>query len=158
MTHGGGAEHKHRPFRRPYSLQTRRILASRPPAEAKLRLSLHPIRRTAELSTILIRPEGFPQRLTFDGQPPVEAYSLRRYDDIDLPWTDELLEGELRITSKEGYKWLRSVRLVHIFTEDPNEPDLISVGAARAEQTHTLVCRSSDAVSVHAAAEATGSP
>jgi len=105
-----------------------------------------------------MRPDGFPQRLTFDGQPPVEAYSLRHYDDIDLPWTDELLEGELRITSKEGYQWLRSARLVHIFTEDPDEPGLISVSAARAEHTYTLVCRSSDAAPVHTAAEATGSP
>ncbi len=130
------------------------------PAEAKLRLSLHPIRRTARLSAVLGRPDGFPQRITLeiDGRPEIEAYDDQRYDDLDLAWTDELLDGELRITSTEGFHWLRSGRRVHIFSEDPSEPDLLSVGAARAGAAHTVICRSGDAVEVRAAAELTRSP
>ena len=133
---------------------------ARPPAEAKLRLSLHPIRRTARLSVVLARPDGFPERVTLhiDGQPPIEAYNAQRYDDLDLPWTGELLEGELRLASAEGFQWLRSARQVHIFAEDPSEPDLISVGAARPGVAHTLICRSGDAAAVCAASASTGSP
>ena len=134
--------------------------AARPPAEAKLRLSLHPIRQTARLSVVLARPDGFPQRVTLhiDGQPPIEAYNDRRYNDLDLPWTDEILDGEFRVTSTEGFQWLRSARLVHIFAEDASEPYLITVGAARAGATHTVVCRSGDSAAVCTVAESTGSP
>jgi hypothetical protein len=87
----------------------------------------------------------------------VEAYDEQRYDDLDLPWTSELLEGELRLTSADGFQWLRSARQVHIFAQDPNEPELISTSAARASIAHTLICRSSDAEAVRLAAAATGS-
>jgi hypothetical protein len=109
---------------------------------------------------VLARPDGFPQRVTLhiDGQPPIEAYNAQRYDDLDLPWTGERLEGEIRVASAEGFQWLRSARQVHIFAEDPSEPDLISVGAARAGATHTIICRSGDAAAVCAAAASTGSP
>src|SRR6185503_11263664 len=79
--------------------------AARPPAEAKLRLSLHPIRRMARLSIVLTRPEGFPQRVTVQaaGNHLVEAYDDQRYDDLDLPWTSGLLGGELRFASSDGF-------------------------------------------------------
>lgn len=134
--------------------------AARPPAEAKLRLSLHPIRRTARLSVVLTRPDGFPPRVTVQaaGSLAVEAYDEKRYDDLDLPWTSELLDGELRLASAERLQWLRSARQVHVFAADPNEPDLISVSAASAGVAHTVLCRSTDAEAVRVAAESTGSP
>lgn len=130
------------------------------PAEAKLRLSLHPIRRTARLSVVLTRPDGFPARVTVQaaGSHAVEAYDVQRYDDLDLPWTSGLLDGELRLASADGFQWLRSARQVHIFAEDANEPELISVSAARTGTAHTLVCRASDADAVRLAAVSTGSP
>jgi hypothetical protein len=134
--------------------------AVRPPAEAKLRLSLHPIRRTARLSVVLTRPDGFPARVKVleAGSDAVEAYDEQRYDDLDLPWTSGFLDGELRLTSTDGFQWLRSARQVHIFVQDPNEPELISTSAARAGIAHTLICRSGDAETVRLAAAATGSP
>jgi hypothetical protein len=131
----------------------------RSPAEARLRLSLHPIRRVARLSVVLTRPDGFPARVTIleAGGDVVEAYDEQRYDDLDLPWTSELLEGELRFTSAEGFQWLRSARRVHIFAQDPDEPELISTSAARAGIAHTVICRSGDAEAVRLAAAATGS-
>lgn len=134
--------------------------AARAPAEAKLRLSLHSIRRTAVLSVVLSRPEGFPERVTLmtDSQPAIRAYDAQRYDDLDLPWTGEFLAGELRIDSAEGFRWLRSTRQVHIFAEDPSEPGLISVGAARAGAVHAVICRAEDAAAVCAAAASAGSP
>ena len=92
------------------------------PAEAKLRLLLHPIRRTAALSAILARPPGYPDHVTlllgkgFE----IGSYSEDRYDDADLDWTADLLSRELRLDSKEGYQWLRSggllrcPRFVHV--------------------------------------------
>lgn len=134
--------------------------AVRPPAEARLRLSLHPIRRTARLSVVLTRPDGFPERVTVQaaGSHTVEAYDERRYDDLNLPWTNELLDGELRLASSDRLQWLRSARQVHIFTADPNEPDLISVSAVTVGISHTVLCRSTDVEAVRTAAESTGSP
>lgn len=134
--------------------------SARPPAEARLRLSLHPIRRVARLSVVLTRPDGFPARVTVleAGSDAVEAYDEQRYDDLDLPWTSEFLDGELRLTSADGFQWLRSARQVHIFAQDPNEPELISTSAARAGVAHTLICRSGDTEAVRLAAAATGSP
>ena len=96
----------------------------RAPAEARLRLMLHPVRRTVTLSAVLARPAGYPDRITLLLGPgtPVEAYSENRYDDIDLEWTPDLLSGELRLDCEEGYQWLRSSRRVHIFSELANEP------------------------------------
>ena len=134
--------------------------ATRAAAEAKLRLSLHAIRRTARISVVLTRPEGFPQRVTLQAgaEHAVEAYDTQRYDDLDLPWTGELLDGELRLASTDGFQWVRSARRVHIFAADPNEPDLISVGAARPGVAHALVCRSGEAADVRSAAASVGSP
>lgn len=134
--------------------------AARPPAEAKLRLVIHPIQQRASLSVVLARPEGYPKSVTvrIDGQRSVAAYSEQRYDDLDLAWAPDLLAGELRLASSEGFQWVRSARQVHIFTEDPSELGLVSVGAVRAGSAHTVVCRSADAEAVQDAAAATGSP
>jgi hypothetical protein len=86
----------------------------RTPAEAKLRLMLHPIRRTATLSAVLARPAGFPDRITLllgEGAE-VGAYSEDRYDDVDIEWTADLLSGEVRLDCEEGYQWLRSGRRI----------------------------------------------
>ncbi len=134
--------------------------SSRLPAEAWLRLSLHPIGRTAKLSLVLARPEGFPDcvTVTIRGQRTIEAYDAQRYDDLDLSWTAELLVGELRVDSAEGLQWVRSGRQVQIFAEDPSEPDLLSVGAARAGARHAIICRCEDAPAVCAIATSAGSP
>ena len=134
--------------------------ATRPPAEAKLRLRIHPIQKGASLSVVLTRPEGYPGSITLrmDSQRTVVAYDERRYDDLDLVWTTDLLAGELRVASSEGFSWVRSARQVHIFAEDPQESGLISVGAVLEGATHTIVCRSADEEAVQDAATATGSP
>jgi hypothetical protein len=108
---------------------------------------------------VLTRPDGFPDRVTLqvDIERSIEAYDAQRYDDLDLPWTDGLLEGELRLASADGFRWVRSARQIHIFAADPNEPDLISVGAARLGVEHALVCRSSDVADVRSVAASAGS-
>ncbi|MCC6982492.1 MAG: hypothetical protein IT535_04410 [Bauldia sp.] len=110
------------------------------------------------LSVVLTRPDGFPARVTIPEADAVEAYDEQRYDDLDLPWTDELLDGELRLASADGFQWLLSGRQVHIFAEDRNEPGLISVSAARTGVAHALVCRSDAAEAIRDAAASTGSP
>ena len=129
------------------------------PAEARLRLMLDPVQRNASLSVILMRPEGFPERIQplLDGEDPVEAFDDDRYDDLVLSWTRELLSGELRLRSKENHQWLRAARAVHIFSENPAESGMISVGSARTDATHAVICRTEDEDVVRAAAVATGS-
>ena len=135
---------------------------SRPPAEAKLRLVIHPIQRRASLSVVLARPEGYPESVavqTDDGQKLIDAYDEHRYDDlVDPIYPTKLLESELRIASNEGFRWVRSARQLHIFTKDQSESGLISVGTVRAGVEHTIVCRSTDTEAVLNTATATGSP
>ena len=132
----------------------------RAPAEAKLRLMLHPIRRAATLSAVLARPVGYPDHvnLLLDDGAAVSAYSEDRYDDIDLDWTPDLLSGEIRLDCKEGYQWLRSGRRIQIFGEVADEPGVISVGSAALSSPTTIICLREDAAAVRAAAEACGSP
>ena len=134
--------------------------ALRTPAEAKLRLMLHPIRRTATLSVVLARPAGYPGCITLllSQGAEVGAYSEDRYDDVDIDWTADLLSAELRLDCEEGYQWLRSGRRIHIFGEVADEPGIMSVGSASLLSPSTIVCRSEDAAAVHAAAQACGSP
>ena len=129
------------------------------PAEARLRLMLDPVQRNASLSVILMRPEGFPERIQplLDGEVLVEAFDDDRYDDLVLSWTGELLSGELRIRSKENHQWLRAGRSVHIFSENPAESGMISVGSARTDAMHAVICRTEDEDVVRAAAVASGS-
>jgi hypothetical protein len=131
----------------------------RTPAEARLRLMLHPVRRTVSLSAVLARPAGYPDRITLllEAGTEVEAYSDDRYDDVDLEWTPGLLSGEVRLDCKEGYQWLRSSRRVHIFSELADEPGLISVGSASLASPSAIVCRQDDAEAVRSAAAACGS-
>lgn len=130
------------------------------PAEAFLRLSLHPIQRTVRLSLVLARPEGFPEQITLatEGHPSVRAYDDGRYDDVDVPAGATLLGSELRFKSLERFQWLRSARRVQVFSTAPSEPDLISVSAARAGAEHAVLCRSSDVTDVRRIAELAGSP
>ncbi len=131
-----------------------------PPAAALLRLALNTYRRTATLSLMLSRPEGFPERaaLLLDGGIEVGAYDESRYDDIDIPWTSDLLAGELRINSVEGFRWVRSSRRVQIFAADPSEPDLVSVSAVRVGTEYALICRIGDVPAIRAIAQQAGSP
>lgn len=131
-----------------------------PPAEARLRLLLDPVQRRADLSVILARPEGFPARISplLDGHGPVEAFDASRYDDLDLVWTDDLLDGELRIQSAEGQQWLRAARPIHLFADNAAESGMISVGAARQDVAHAVICRADKEGAVRAAAMSTGSP
>ncbi len=133
---------------------------SRTPAEGRLRLMLHPIRRTATLFAMLARPTGYPSRiaLLLGERTEVSAYNEDRYDDVDLEWSAGLLVGEIRLACEEGYQWLRSARRIHIFSETPDEPGLISVGSATLISPSTIICRQEDADAVRAAAKACGSP
>lgn len=144
----------------PMAPQPGPALAARAPAEAALRLALHPVQRSIRLSLILSRPEGFPERVHVWLGGPVEAgfYDAARYDDIDVPWTPELLSGELRYESSEGFQWLRSARRVHIFSADPAEPGLVSVSAVRSGTEHAVICRLEDVPLVEDIARSAGSP
>ena len=128
-------------------------------AEARLRLMLHPVRRTVSLSAVLARPVGYPDRITLllGAGTEVGAYNEDRYDDADLEWTPDLLSGEVRLDCKEGYQWLRSSRRVHIFSELTDEPGLISVGSASLGSPCAIVCRPDDVEAVRSAAAACGS-
>ena len=134
--------------------------ALRAPAEAKLRLILHPIRRTAALYAILTRPPGYPDHVTaiFGDLQEVGAYDEDRYDDIDLDWTEGLLSAELRLDCKEGYQWLRSSRRIQLFGKLADEQGVVSVGSAALSSPTTIICMREDAASVRAAAEECGSP
>lgn len=130
-------------------------------AEAKLRLAVDWNRRTTRLSVVLLRPEGFPDRIEAQvgGSEVVHAFDNDRYDDVDIDWTPGFLAAELRFTdSKERLEWLRSARPFHLFAATPGEPDLLSVSAARAGVEHAVICREGDIEAVHAAAAAAGSP
>ena len=133
--------------------------ARRTPAEARLRLILHPVRRAASLYAVLTRPPGYPDRVTLlmGAGAEVEAYSEDRYDDVDLEWTPSLLSGEVRLECEERYQWLRSSRRVHIFSEVADEPGLISAGSAAVSSPSAIICRQDDTDAVRSAARTCGS-
>jgi hypothetical protein len=130
-----------------------------PPAEARLRLMLHPIRRTVRLALILLRPTEFPEQVTLElsGSQTVDALEEGQYGDVDLTWDADLLLNEIRVSCTEGYQWVRGARPVHIFTADPAQADLVSVSAATAGTEHTIICREQDADTVCDIAESAGS-
>ncbi len=132
----------------------------RTPAEARLRLIIHPVRRTVGISAVLARPTGYPDSITLllGAETDVGAYGEDRYDDVDLDWTPSLLLGEVRLDSREGYQWLRSSRRIHIFCEQANEQGLMSVGSATLNSPSAVVCMQEDAEAVQSAAVACGSP
>jgi hypothetical protein len=126
----------------------------------RLRLILHPIQQTVQLSLMLARPEGFPATSSIEVEGPIsfQAFDESRYDDIDIAWLPTTLIGELRFASPDGYRWVRSARRIHIFASDPSEAGLISVSAARLGAEHTVVCTTEDASIVNEIAASTGSP
>lgn len=131
----------------------------RAPAEARLRLMIHPVRRTVSISAVLARPAGYPYSVTLllGAGMDVGAYGEDRYDDVDLEWTPSLLSGEVRLDSKEGYQWLRSSRRIHIFSEQADEQGLMSVGSTPLNSSNAVVCAQDDAQAVRSAAAACGS-
>ena len=132
---------------------------SRAPAEARLRLTLNAIQKAATLTIVLSRHEGYPESITplAEDHGPIDAYDDGRYDDLDTQWTSDLLTGEIRIQSAEGFQWLRTSRRIHIFVSDPSEAGLIVTGSARAGITHAIICRQEDTSSVVSYCEQTGS-
>lgn len=132
----------------------------RTPAEARLRLIIHPVRRTVSISAVLARPAGYPDSITLllGAETEVGAFGDDRYDDVDLEWTPNLLSGEVRLDSREGYQWLRSSRRIHIFSEQADEQGLMSVGSATLNSASAVVCTQEDAEAVRSAAAAWGSP
>ncbi len=130
-------------------------------AEAKLRLTVDSNRKSIRISIVLVRPEGFPDRIEpkAAGAEPVCAFDGDRYDDIDIDWTQGFLNDELRLADVEQQlEWLRSARPFHLFRPVTGEPDLLTVPAAVLGVEHTIICRESDIEEVYAAAAAAGSP
>jgi hypothetical protein len=134
--------------------------ALRTPAEARLRLIIHPVRRAVSISAVLARPAGYPDSITLllEANTEIGAYGEERYDDVDLEWTPNLLSGEVRLDSREGYQWLRSSRRIHIFGEQADEQGLMSVGSATLNAACAVVCTQEDTEAVRSAAAACGSP
>jgi hypothetical protein len=132
---------------------------SRPPAEFKLRLILHPVRRTAGIAAVLTRPVGYPEIITLSHEAgaDVRAFGEDRYDDVDLEWTPGLLSGELRLDCEQGYQWLRSSRRIHMFRAVADEPNLISVGFAALKSPCAIICRLEDSDAVRSATRMCGS-
>lgn len=131
----------------------------RTPAEARLRLIIHPVRRTVSISAVLARPAGYPDSITLllGAGTGVGAFGDDRYDDVDLEWTPNLLAGEVRLDSMEGYQWLRSSRRIHIFSEQADEQGLMSVGSATMNSVCAVACTQEDVEAVRSAAAACGS-
>jgi hypothetical protein len=128
-------------------------------AEARLRLAVDAIRRSIRLSIVLLRPEGFPDSIEVDlnRHELACAFDEARYDDIDVPWTQDLLRGEIRLADiHQELEWIRSARPIHVFA--PSEPDLLSVSAARPGIEHSLICRDADIEAVCTVAAASASP
>lgn len=131
----------------------------RPPAEARLRLMVHPIRRTIGLALVLLRPAEFPEQVTLElnGSQTVDALDENQYGDVRLTWDAGLLENEIRVSCAEGYQWVRGARPVHLFAADPAQAYLVSVPAATAGTEHTVICREQDTDTVCDIAESAGS-
>jgi hypothetical protein len=129
-------------------------------AEAKFRLAIDPIRRHIHLSVILLRPEGFPEEIAVAvSGSPIPAFDLARYDDIEVEWTSEVLNGEFRVRDEtQGLEWLRSARPFQIFAGAAGERDLVTVSAAALGSENTILCREKDAGAIEAVAAETGSP
>lgn len=130
-----------------------------PSAEARIRLVLHPIRRTIQLALILLRPAGFPEQvmLELNGSQTIDALEEGQYGDVNLTWDADLLLNEIRVSCAEGYQWVRSGRPVHIFTANPAQAGLVSVPAAKVGIDHMIICPEQDAHTVCDIAESAGS-
>jgi len=139
--------------------KAKRQSSLRPSAEVRIRLTLHPIRRTVGLALILLRAADFPEQVTLElnGSQTVDALDEGQYGDVDLTWDADLLLNEIRVSCAEGYQWVRGARPVHIFAADPTQADLVSVPAAKAGTDHTIICQEQDADTVCDIAESAGS-
>lgn len=129
--------------------------------QAELRLTIDPVNKNVALSAVLSRPEGFPDTVVLAGldADALQAFDETRYDDIDLEWDPELLQGELRLRDATGrYEWVRSARPIHLFSASVGEADLLTVAAAALDREHAVVCQSNAADSVVALAAEAGSP
>jgi hypothetical protein len=106
-----------------------------------------------------MKPEEFPPQVTLElGDAQIaEALGDGQYGDVDLPWDRDLLAGEIRVSSVEGFQWVRSARPVHIFSADPAQAGLVTVASATAGAEHTIVCREKDVSTVCDIAESAGS-
>lgn len=123
-------------------------------AELRLRLMIDPIPRSITLSAVLVREDGFPDRLLagFTGEEELLALD-GRYDDLPIIWTSELLQDELRLAdSEKKFEWVRAARDMHIFAEQSGESDLVSVPAATTGARHAIICRTADVPGVLAIA------
>lgn len=133
----------------------------RRPSELRLRLELDRRSQSAMLSAVAARGEGFPDAIAVGaaGDGPVASFDERRYDDVPLDWTGDLLRSEIRLRDQtKGLSWLHSARAVHIFTDEPGEPDLLSSAAAITGRRHVLIVPNALAGSVSALTELAGSP
>jgi hypothetical protein len=127
-------------------------------ADAKLRLMIDTIRKRIFLAALLLKPEGFPDEIDIGGAA-VQTFDESRYDDIDLNWTPEILDGELRLRDEpQRLEWIRSARPFHLFAAASGEPDLVSTSAAPLGSQSTIVCRERHAAAIEAASAEAGSP
>jgi len=133
----------------------------RRPSELRLRLELDRRAQSAFLSAVASRGEGLPDAIDVDpqGEGLVNAFDEHRYDDVPLDWTGELLSSEIRLRDQsQGLSWLHSARTVHIFTDEPGEPDLLSSAAAITGRRHVLIVPNAIARPISALTELAGSP
>jgi hypothetical protein len=135
----------------------RRVAAERQ-ADAKLRLMIDTIRKRVAVSVVPTKPEGFPEEVDIGGSA-VQTFNESRYDDIDLDWTTDFLDGEIRLKDEaQKLEWIRGARPFHLFTAVSGEPDLLSVSASPLGRECTIVCRERHIAEIEAAATEAGSP
>lgn len=130
-------------------------------ARADIRISLRNAEQRVKLTLMLRRPTDFPDtvRVALNGDEiEVSEYDSDRYDDIDFPHAGDMLGGEIRIRSSTGHQWSRAPRSLHLFSPHPDESGCISCGAARAGESHVIVCKHEDESAVRDIAASVGSP
>ena len=128
------------------------------PAPLEIRLLRNELLKRLELSIVLKRPEGYPDRVAFADGLSTSAYDDSRYDDLQLPVIAQLLDDHIRVSSEDGHQWLRSKRGVHVFAGVPGERGMMTCGAVWTGGTFSILCKSDDEQEVFAAAAAAGSP
>lgn len=143
---------------RPGTPRTQAATGARRPAPLEIRLLRNERLKRLELSIVLKRPGGYPDRIAFADGLSTSAYDDSRYDDLQLPVTAQLLDDHIRVSSEGGNQWLRRKRGVHVFAKVPGERGMMTCGAVRIGGTFFILCRSDDEPEVFAAAAAAGSP
>src|SRR5258708_25611920 len=84
---------------------------------------------------------------------------FRSDDDIDLDWTTDFLDGEIRLKDEaQKLEWIRGARPFHLFTAVSSEPDLLSVSAAPLGRKCTIVCLQRHIAEIETAATEARSP